>query len=55
MEKDSLLKLNQCLFKKDSTIIVLEYKIKKQNKKIDSLNNIIKTMQMSGDIKKILK
>lgn len=55
IEKDSLSKLSQTLNKKDSTIIVLEYRLKKQNKKIDSLNNMIRTMQMSGNIKKIVK
>jgi peptidoglycan hydrolase CwlO-like protein len=55
VEKDSMLKLHQTLTKRDSAIAILEYKIKKQNKKIDSLSNTIRTMQMSGSLKKIVK
>lgn len=55
LEKDSIVKLHNQLSKKDSVIIVLEYRTKKQNKKIDSLTNMIRTMQMSGSLKKIVK
>jgi len=55
VEKDSLQKLKNKLNKKDSSIVILEYKLKKQNKKIDSLNHMIRTMQISGSIKQILK
>jgi len=55
VEKDSIFKLHKILNKKDSTIVILEYKLKKQNKKNDSLNSMIKTMQMTGSLKKFIK
>lgn len=55
IEKDNLMKLQSQLNKKDSAIIILEHRTKKQNKKIDSLTNMIRIMQMSGSLKKIIK